>query len=71
VEGLLRSSFGSGAGDVPLLNALKGAILASKPRRVAAETMPDANAIPVIDLGPYLAGNRGRSTAPRPSCAMR
>ena len=28
-------------------------------RRVPAETMPDANAIPVIDLGPYLAGELG------------
>ena len=25
----------------------------------ATETMPDANAIPVIDLGPYLAGEPG------------
>src|SRR6516225_1994861 len=28
-------------------------------RRVPAETMPDADAIPVIDLGPYLAGEPG------------
>ena len=35
-------------------------------RRVPAKTMPDANAIPVIDLGPYLADEPGaldRSTA--------
>jgi hypothetical protein len=29
--GLLRSPSGPGAGDLPLLNAFKGAILASKP----------------------------------------
>jgi hypothetical protein len=52
---------------LPLLNAFKGAILASETRRVPAETMPDANAIPVIDLGPYLAGE----PEARPSCATR
>ena len=31
VQGLVRSLSGSGAGDLPLLNAFKGAILASKP----------------------------------------
>jgi len=31
VHGLVRSLSGSGAGDLPLLNAFKGAILASKP----------------------------------------
>ena len=47
---------------MPLLNTFKGAILATETveiRWVPAETMPDANALPVIDLGPYLAGEPG------------
>ena len=44
-----------------MLDGLEGAILASKPlkKRVPTEIMPDADAIPVIDLGPYLADEPG------------
>jgi len=33
--------------------------------------MPDANAIPIIDLGPYLAGERGTLDGAAPSCTTR
>ncbi len=48
--------------DFALLKAFKVAILASKTAeksRMPAETIPDADAIPVIDLGPYLGGESG------------
>ena len=48
--------------DFALLDAVKAAILtldSSENRRVPAQTMPDAHPIPIIDLGPYLAGQAG------------
>ena len=49
---------GSGDGDLPLLNAFNCAILALKSLK-SGETMPNASVIPVIDLGPYRAGEPG------------
>ncbi|HEX2715677.1 MAG TPA: 2-oxoglutarate and iron-dependent oxygenase domain-containing protein, partial [Candidatus Acidoferrales bacterium] len=60
-SGLFQSSSGCGADDLPLLEPFKGATLLEtvKIPRVPPKTMPDANVIPLIDLGRYLAREPG------------